>query len=79
MVDENRVTGMARDAFGRVQEAAGNFTGDSRTQARGLANQAQGSAENALGQLSDVIREQPLTSVLIGAGIGYVLGRLRIL
>jgi uncharacterized protein YjbJ (UPF0337 family) len=79
MVDESRVTGAARDAFGRVQEAAGNLTGDSRTQARGMYNQAQGSAENMLGQLGDCIREQPLTSVLIGAGIGYVLGRLRIL
>jgi uncharacterized protein YjbJ (UPF0337 family) len=79
MVDENRVTGMARDAFGRVQEAAGDLTGDSRTQARGVYNQAQGQAENALGQLGDTIREQPLTAVLIGAGIGYILGRLRIL
>lgn len=79
MVDENRVSGVARDAFGRVQEAAGNLTGDSRMQARGMYNQAQGSAENMLGQLGDCIREQPLTSVLIGAGIGYVLGRLRIL
>ncbi|MBO1074080.1 CsbD family protein [Roseomonas marmotae] len=79
MVDESRVTGAARDAFGRVQEAAGNLTGDSRTQARGMYNQAHGQAENALGQLSDCIREQPLTSVLIGAGIGYVLGRMKIL
>jgi ElaB/YqjD/DUF883 family membrane-anchored ribosome-binding protein len=39
----------------------------------------QGQATNALGQLSDAVREQPLTSVLIGAAIGYVLGRLRIL
>jgi uncharacterized protein YjbJ (UPF0337 family) len=79
MVDENRVSGVARDAFGRVQEAAGNLTGDNRMQARGMHNQVQGSAENMLGQLGDCIREQPLTSVLIGAGIGYVLGRLRIL
>jgi uncharacterized protein YjbJ (UPF0337 family) len=79
MVDENRVTGAARDAFGRVQEAVGSVTGDRQTQSRGMYNQAQGQTQNALGQLGDCIREQPLTSVLIGAGIGYVLGRLRIL
>jgi uncharacterized protein YjbJ (UPF0337 family) len=79
MVDENRVTGAARDAFGRVQEAVGSMAGDRNTQARGAYNQVQGQATNALGQLSDCIREQPLTSVMIGAGIGYVLGRLRIL
>ncbi len=79
MVDENRVTGAARDAFGRVQEAVGSVTGDRDLQGRGLYNRAQGQGQNALGQLADCIREQPLTSVLIGAGIGYVLGRLRIL
>ncbi|EHL96703.1 CsbD-like protein [Acetobacteraceae bacterium AT-5844] len=79
MVDENRVTGAARDAFGRVQEAVGNATGDRNMQGRGLSNQAYGQGQNALGQMADCIREQPLTSVLISAGIGYVLGRLRIL
>ncbi|MBC9208633.1 CsbD family protein [Roseomonas aerophila] len=79
MVDENRVTGAARDAFGRVQEAVGSVTGDRNAQARGAYNQVQGQATNALGQLGDAVREQPLTSVLIGAAIGYVLGRLRIL
>ncbi len=79
MADENRVTGAARDAFGRVQEAVGSMTGDRNTQARGMYNQAQGQTENALGQLADSVREQPLTAVFIGAAIGYVLGRLRIL
>ena len=79
MVDESRVTGAARDAFGRVQEAVGGLTGDRNSQARGMYNQAQGQTENALGQLADSVREQPLTAVFIGAAIGYLLGRLRIL
>ena len=58
MADENRVTGAARDAFGRVQEAVGGLTGDRNTQARGMYNQAQGQTENALGQLADSVREQ---------------------
>jgi uncharacterized protein YjbJ (UPF0337 family) len=79
MVDENRVTGAARETVGRVQEAVGGLTGNRDYQARGAANQVQGQAENAIGQLTDNIRDQPLTSIAIAAGIGYILGRLRIL
>lgn len=79
MVDENRVTGAARETVGRVQEAVGGLTGSNEYRARGYANQAQGQAENALGQVCQSVREQPLTSLAIAAGIGYILGRLRIL
>ena len=78
-MDENRVTGAAREAAGKVQGAAGSLMGSDRIQARGEANEMQGQVENALGQLADSIREQPLTSVLVGLGIGWVLGRLRII
>ncbi|MFT8246427.1 CsbD family protein [Roseomonas sp. BN140053] len=78
-MDENRVTGAARDFGGKVQDAVGGLTGDTDLQASGKANQIQGQAENALGQLADSIREQPLTSILIGVGIGWLLGRLRII
>lgn len=78
-MDENRVTGAARETVGRVQDAVGGLTGNRDQQARGMYNQAQGSAENTLGQLCDNVREQPLTSLAIAAGIGYILGRLRIL
>jgi uncharacterized protein YjbJ (UPF0337 family) len=78
-MDENRATGAARDAMGRIQEAVGSVTGNREYQARGAYNQAQGQAENALGQFCDSVRQQPMTSVLIAAGIGYILGRLRIL
>ncbi|ONG43663.1 CsbD family protein [Pseudoroseomonas deserti] len=78
-MDENRVTGAARETVGRVQEAVGGLTGNRDYQARGAANQMQGQAENVLGQLCDNVREQPLTSIAIAAGIGYILGRLRIL
>ena len=36
----DRVEGTAREFGGRVQEAVGNVTGDSKTQAQGLYNQA---------------------------------------
>ncbi|WP_160000420.1 CsbD family protein [Roseomonas sp. 18066] len=78
-MDENRVTGAARETVGRVQEAVGGLTGKREYQARGVANEVQGQAENFVGQLCDNVREQPLTSIAIAAGIGYILGRLRIL
>lgn len=72
----DKVEGMARDTFGRAQETVGQATGDVKTQAQGIYNQAAGQAQEQVARLSEVIREQPLTSALIALGIGYILGRL---
>jgi len=72
----DRMQGTARDFGGRAQEAVGNLTGDAKTQADGLYNQAAGQAQNAAGQFSEVIKSQPIVSALVALGIGYVLGRL---
>ena len=78
-MDEDRITGAVKQGAGKVQGAVGEIVGDDRMQAQGQANQAEGQIENALGGLADTIRDQPLTAVLIGVGIGWVLGRLRII
>jgi len=67
--------GTVRDVGGRVQEKVGDFAGDAKTQAQGLYNQASGQAEQQMARLSDVIRDQPITSALVAIGIGYLLGR----
>jgi uncharacterized protein YjbJ (UPF0337 family) len=72
----DRVEGTAREFGGRVQETVGNLTGDSKTQAHGLYNQAAGQAQQAAGQFSDVIKAQPIVASLVALAIGYVLGRL---
>ncbi len=72
----DRVQGNIRNMAGRAQEAVGDITGDTRTQARGAYNQAAGQAQDAAGQLADVIRERPITSALVGVGIGYILGKI---
>jgi uncharacterized protein YjbJ (UPF0337 family) len=72
----DRVEGTAREFGGRVQEAAGDLTGDARTQAQGLYNQAAGQAQQAAGQFSDVVKAQPIMATLVAVAIGYVLGRL---
>ena len=53
----------ARELGGRVQQNVGNFTGDAKTQAEGMYNQAAGQAQKAVGQMSDVIKEQPIAAV----------------
>ena len=72
----DRVEGTAREFGGRAQEAVGNLTGDSKTQAQGLYNQASGQAQQAAAQFTDVVKSQPLVATLVALGIGYVLGRL---
>ena len=72
----DRVEGTARDFGGRVQETVGNMTGDSRTQAQGLYNQASGQAQQAAGQFTDMVKSQPVTATLVALALGYILGRL---
>ena len=47
-MDENRVEGTARNLGGKVQEGFGKVTGNARTQAEGLANQAAGAAQDLM-------------------------------
>jgi len=68
--------GKAREMAGRVQEKVGQFTGDAKTQAEGLYNQASGQAEQQIARLSDVIKDQPIAAVLVAAAAGYLLGLL---
>ncbi len=72
----DRVEGAAREFGGRVQEGVGNLTGDTKTQAEGLYNQATGQAQQAAAQFSDVVKAQPMVAALVALAIGYVLGRL---
>ncbi len=71
----SEVRGTVRDMGGRVQQKVGEYAGDAKTQAQGLYNQASGQAEQQMARLSDVIRDQPITSALVAIGIGYLLGR----
>ncbi len=72
----DRVEGTAREFGGRIQEAAGDLTGDAKTQAQGMYNQASGQAQQAAAQFSDVVKAQPIVASLVALAIGYILGRL---
>ena len=90
-MDENRLEGTVRNLGGKAQEGAGRITGNVKTQAEGMANQAAGAAQDAYGQAADVARAgavnfdqwfrnaietQPYTSALVALGIGWLLGRM---
>jgi uncharacterized protein YjbJ (UPF0337 family) len=90
-MDQDRIEGTARNVGGKVQEEVGRVTGDARTRAEGLANQAVGTAQDLYGQGVDTAREkatnlerwlrhnietQPYTSALIALGLGWLFGRM---
>ena len=55
-MDENRITGAAKEFGGKVQGKAGELTGDREIQAKGAANEAKGNVENLYGQAKDAVR-----------------------
>jgi uncharacterized protein YjbJ (UPF0337 family) len=56
-MDKDRVKGAIDDAAGRVKRQVGEWTGDTRTQVEGAAQQAKGKAEKAWGNAKDAARD----------------------
>ena len=52
-MDENRVAGTAKNMGGKIEEGFGRVTGDTKTQAEGIANRAVGAAQDLYGQARD--------------------------
>jgi uncharacterized protein YjbJ (UPF0337 family) len=52
-MNEDRIAGTTRNLGGKVQEGFGRVTGDTKTQAEGLVNQAAGAAQDLYGQAKD--------------------------
>ena len=90
-MDENRLEGTTRNLGGKIQEGVGRATGDTKTKAEGLMNEAAGTAQDLYGQTADAARQtattldawlrdsietQPYTTAVVALGIGWLLGRL---
>lgn len=56
-MNKDNVKGAMDDAAGRVKRQVGEWTGDSKTQADGAAQQVKGKAEKAWGNLKDAARD----------------------
>lgn len=72
-MDKDRVEGKLKDIAGRARRPAGEWTGDTETQANGAAKQAEGKIQNALGKAKDRVKNSsPPMSWEIEAGGGCV-------
>ncbi|HEY7404797.1 MAG TPA: CsbD family protein [Candidatus Angelobacter sp.] len=56
-MDKDRIKGKVEDIAGRAKRQAGEWTGDEKAQAEGLAEQAKGKARQAIGKAKDAARE----------------------
>ena len=56
MVDKDRIKGSGEQAKGKLKEAAGKVTGDSKLRSEGKADQVKGKVRNAVGGLKDAVR-----------------------
>jgi uncharacterized protein YjbJ (UPF0337 family) len=85
-MDEDRVTGTAKNLGGKVEEGLGRMTGSAQTQLKGQATQVASAAENLYGQAKDTassftdivqrtIEQQPYTALAIAVAVGWLLGR----
>ncbi len=52
-MDENRVSGTAKNLAGKVEEGFGRATGDAKTRAQGQARQVEGSIQDLYGKAVD--------------------------
>lgn len=68
-MDENRIDGAATRMGGEIKSGLGDAFGDSKLAGEGRYDQARGTAQNALGGLSDMAR-----NVFGGSGTGGVGG-----
>jgi uncharacterized protein YjbJ (UPF0337 family) len=65
-MDNDRMSGSAKDFAGKVEGAIGDIAGDAKTQAAGRIREAAGTAQNLYGQAKDTAREAT------DAAVGYV-------
>lgn len=56
-MDKDTVKGAMKDVGGRIKRQAGEWTGDSKLQSEGAADQAEGKVQNAWGNLKDKARD----------------------
>ncbi len=56
-MDKNRVEGSIKEVKGATKEAIGKTIGDAKLQSEGKAEKTVGKVQNAVGGLSDAVRD----------------------
>jgi len=57
-MDNDRVKGSATRTGGKIKQAAGDLTGDTKLQTEGKMDQAKGTAQNAVGGIKDTLKKK---------------------
>jgi uncharacterized protein YjbJ (UPF0337 family) len=57
VMDKNRVTGSIKELKGAGKEAIGKAIGDAKLQSDGKSDQAEGKIQNAVGGVTDAVRD----------------------
>ena len=56
-MDKDRAKGAATRTGGKMKQAAGDLTGDTKMQTEGKIDQAKGKAQNAMGSAKDALKK----------------------
>jgi uncharacterized protein YjbJ (UPF0337 family) len=56
-MDKDRIKGAAKKTAGRIEQAAGDITGNDRTKAKGQVKEAEGAVQEGFGKAKDAIRK----------------------
>ncbi|SCX63052.1 CsbD family protein [Nitrosospira sp. Nsp1] len=56
-MNKDQVKGTAKDIAGKVQEEAGNLTGNKEQEAKGLAKQVEGKIQKKVGDAKETVKD----------------------
>ncbi len=56
-IDKDRIKGSATQTGGKIKQAAGDISSDSKMQTEGKIDQAKGKAQNAIGGAKDALKK----------------------
>jgi uncharacterized protein YjbJ (UPF0337 family) len=56
-MDKDRMKGAATRTGGKIKQAVGDMTGDTKMQTEGKMDQAKGKAQNAVGSAKDALKK----------------------
>jgi uncharacterized protein YjbJ (UPF0337 family) len=88
---DDRTAGAAKNIGGKVQEGFGSLTGNRSQEAKGKANQLEGTVQDMYGQAKDaasdfaghaddlmrtIVEKQPYTVAVVALALGFILGRM---
>jgi uncharacterized protein YjbJ (UPF0337 family) len=57
-MDKDRVKGPATRTGGKMKQAAGDLTGDTKLQSEGKMDQTKGKVQNAVGGIKDTLKKK---------------------